>query len=163
MRASNVLVAAAPPEFSFDPVAHTYRIGELVVPSVTQVLNEEKFIDFSKVPDATLAHAQARGTYCHTVLHYYLEGDFDLADVDEHFRGYIDSALEYLDVARMKPLRNADGMPIAVEYRFWDSERKFAGTMDYLAWDPDDILAVSDWKTGEPSDVAAPLQTAAYE
>jgi hypothetical protein len=40
---------------------------------------------------------------------------------------------------------------------------RFAGTADYVAWDPDGVLAIDDWKTGEPSDVTAPLQTAAYE
>lgn len=160
---ANALAASAPPEFSFDPTTHTYCIGATVVPSVTQVLEEEKFIDFSGIPDATLEQAKARGTYVHTVLHYYLEGDYDLAEVDQRFRGYVDSALEFLSVAGMKPLRNTDGTAIAVEYQFWDPDRLFAGTMDYLAWDPDEVLAINDWKTGEPSDVAAPLQTAAYE
>lgn len=160
---ANPLAAAAPPAFAFDAATHTYTIDGCVVPSVTQVLEEEKFIDFSGIPEATLDQAKARGTYVHTVLHFYLEGDFELADCDPRFRGYVDSAIEFLAVAGMKPLRNADGTPIAVEYRFWDPERMFAGTMDYLAWDPDEVLAINDWKTGEPSDVAAPLQTAAYE
>ncbi|HVL65769.1 MAG TPA: PD-(D/E)XK nuclease family protein [Vicinamibacterales bacterium] len=163
MTPMNALVATAPPQFAFDPEKHLYTIDGQVVPSVTQVLEEERFIDFSVIPGETLEQAKARGTYVHTVLHYYLEGDFDLADVDERFRGYVDSALEYLAVAGMKPLRGADGTPIAVEYRFWDPDRRFAGTMDYLAYDSDGVLAINDWKTGEPSDVAAPLQTAAYE
>jgi hypothetical protein len=154
---------SVPHVFSFTADPHEYRIDDVVVPSVTQVLEEERFIDFSRVPADTLAEAQARGTYVHTVLHFYLEGDFDLDDCDPRFRGYVDSALWYLDRAKMKPLRNAEGVSVAVEYRFWDPERRFAGTVDYLAWDPDGILAIPDWKTGEPSDVAAPLQTAAYE
>lgn len=163
-RRSAAAATVAPPSVcTFDPDTHRYAIDGIEVPSVTQVLDEERFIDFSKVPADTLAQAQARGTYVHTVLHYYLEGDFDLADVDPRFRGYVDSALEYLAIAGMKPLRGPDGVPIAVEYRFWDPVRRFAGTMDYLAWDPDEVLAINDWKTGEPSDVAAPLQTAAYE
>ena len=163
MTTANALMATAPPKFAFDPEKHLYTIDDQVVPSVTQVLEEEKFIDFTGIPDATLDQAKARGTYVHTVLHYYLEGDFELGDCVPEFRGYVDSALEFLDVARMKPLRGPDGTAIAVEYRFWDPERRFAGTMDYLAWDPDEVLAINDWKTGEPSDVAAPLQTAAYE
>lgn len=151
------------PVCTFDDATHEYRIDGVVVPSVTQVLNDERFIDFSGVPADTLAAAQARGTYVHQVLHYYLEGDFDLEDCDPRFRGYVDSALEYLALARLKPIRGADGVPLAVEYRFWDPDRRFAGTADYLAFDPDETLEITDWKTGEPSDVAAPLQTAAYE
>jgi hypothetical protein len=148
---------------TFDADRHVYTIDGIEIPSVTQVLNEERFIDFSRVPADVLAEAQRRGTYVHQVLHYYLEGDFDLGDCDVRFRGYIDSALEYLARANKKPLRNADGAAIAVEYRFWHQARMFAGTIDYLGWDPDGVLSIDDWKTGEPSDVAAPLQTAAYE
>ena len=39
----------------------------------------------------------------------------------------------------------------------------FAGTIDWLGFDADGVLSIDDWKTGVPSDVAAPLQTAAYE
>lgn len=148
---------------TFDRERHVYAIDGVVIPSVTQVLEEERFVDFSSVPNDTLEQAKARGTYVHQVLHALLEEDFDLNDTDPRFRGYVDSALAYLDGAKLRPLRNDDGAPIAVEYRFWDRIRGFAGTVDYVAWDPDDVLSLNDWKTGEPTDVAAALQTAAYE
>lgn len=149
---------------TFDREQHAYTIAGVQVPSVTQVLNEVGFVDFSHVPDHILAQAQARGTYVHTVLHYLLENDYHLDDVDPGFRGYVDSALGYLERAKLRPLLHPEtGAPIAVEYRFWDRQRRFAGTLDYLAWDPDDVLVINDWKTGEPDDVAAPIQTAAYE
>jgi hypothetical protein len=157
------------PVCAFDREQHVYTINGIVVPSVTQVLQEERFIDFSMVPQETLEQAQARGTYVHTVLHYYLtEGpdgkpDFDLNDCDPRFRGYVDSALAFLDQAQLTPHRNAEGQPDAVEFRFYDPVRMFAGTMDYVAWDADGVLGIYDWKTGEPTDVAAALQTAAYE
>jgi hypothetical protein len=148
---------------TFEPESHRYAINGIVVPSVTQVLEEERLIDFSGIPDATLDQAKARGTYVHTILHYYLEGDFDVDDCDPRYRGYFDSALEYLARTKKTPLRNANGEAIAVEYRFWHPGRMFAGQIDYLGWDEDEVLSIDDWKTGEPSDVAAPLQTAAYE
>lgn len=149
---------------TFDREQHVYAIDGVPVISVTQVLNAIGFVDFSHIPSDILSEAQGRGTYVHTVLHYYLEGDFDLVDVDARYRGYVDSALAYLERAHLRPLAHPEtGEVIAVEYRFWDRMRRFAGTLDYLAWDPDDVLSINDWKTGEPSDVAAPLQTAAYE
>lgn len=157
------------PECTFDRASHVYTIDGIVVPSVTQVLNEERFIDFSMVPNETLEQAQARGTYVHAVLHYLLENDFDLDDIDPRFRGYVDSALEFLAGARLKPLLDEQtGLAIAVEFRFWDARRMFAGTVDYVAWGydevlEDEVLGIYDWKTGEPTDVAAALQTAAYE
>lgn len=148
---------------AFDRDHHAYSINGVIVPSVTQVLNEERFIDFSSIPDGILADAQARGTYVHQVLHAYLEGDFDLDDCDPRFRGYVDSAIAYLAALKKRPLRDGGGIAIAVEYRFWHQPRMFAGTIDYVGWDDDDVLSIDDWKTGEPSDVAAPLQLAAYE
>lgn len=157
------LTAAPAADCRFDPEQHRYTINSVEIPSVTQVLSEEKFIDFSMVPDATLEQAQARGTYVHAVLHFYLEGDFDIDDCDPKFRGYVDSALEYLDRLRKKTLRNDRGETIGLEYRFWHPGRMFAGTIDYLGWDEDQVLSIDDFKTGLPSDVATPLQLAAYE
>lgn len=148
---------------TFDVEKHLYTVDGIVVPSVTQVLEEEKFVDFSRIPDETLDQAKARGTYVHTVLHYYLEGDFDLSDCLPQFRGYVDSALEYIGRVKKQPLRNPRGEAMAVEYRFWHLRRMYAGTIDWLGWDEDDVLSIDDWKTGEPTDVAAALQTGAYE
>lgn len=157
-------IGAVPALLLFDSDRHSYSINGTPVPSVTQVLNEERFIDFSRIPDGTLVEAQARGTYVHQVLHAYLEDDFDIEDCDPRFRGYVDSAIAYLAELKSKPLRDPDtGKAIAVEYRFWHIPRMFAGTVDYVAWDPDGVLAISDFKTSQPSDVAAALQTAAYE
>jgi hypothetical protein len=152
----------AEPTCVFDAERHLYTIGDVIVPSVTQVLNELRLIDFSSVPDGILAAAQARGTYVHQVLHYYIEGDFDLDDCVPEYRGYVDSALAYLAEVQSRPFDQVDGKPV-VEYRFWHAPLMFAGTVDHLAWDADDVLAITDFKTGEPSEVAAPLQTAAYE
>src|SRR4029450_14005413 len=157
-------VVGAEPAFNlFNPDRHIYTIGGIAVPSVTQVLSEERFIDFSGVPQSTLAEARARGTYVHQVLHAYLEDDFDIEVCDPRFRGYVDSAICYLAEANIKPLRDPDGKPIAVEYRFWHQPRMFAGTVDYVGWDPDGGLAIPDFATGHPLDVAKDLQTAAYE
>jgi hypothetical protein len=149
---------------TFDPVRHIYAIDGFPVVSVTQVLNEEKFIDFSGVPSDTLATAQQRGTAVHKILHFWLEHDYDLEDTAPEYRGYVDSALAYFDQAQLQGLQHPlTGVPIGVEYRAWDRARRFAGTADYIAWDRDGVLAICDFKTGLPSEVAAPLQLAAYE
>jgi hypothetical protein len=158
-----MLLHAPPPVCEFEAETHTYRLNGIRVPSVTQVLTEERFIDFSMVPNGTLEQAQFRGQYVHRVLHLYLEDDFDLDDCAPEYRGYVDSALLYLMRLKKRPLRDTNGRAIAVEYRFWHVPRMFAGTVDYLGWDVDDVLSIDDWKTGEPEDVAAALQTAAYE
>jgi hypothetical protein len=148
---------------TFDAEQHLYKTDGVALTSVTQALTDAGLIDFSHVPPLTLQAAQERGTYVHQVLHYLLEGDYDLDDCHESFRGYVDSALYYLDELKKKPLRDEQGKAIAVEYRFWHVKKMFAGTMDYVGWDADGTMSIDDWKTGQPSDVAAPLQLAAYE
>lgn len=157
------IVGAEPALNLFDADRHIYTINGTAVPSVTQVLSEERFINFEGIPFRILNEARARGTYVHQVLHAYLEDDFDIDDCDPRFRGYVDSAIYYLAELGKKPLRDETGTAIAVEYRFWHQPRMFAGTIDYVGFDSDDVLSIDDWKTGHPLDVAADLQTAAYE
>ena len=145
--------------------SHTYSIDTIRVVSVTQALNEIRFIDFSMVPGETLLAAQQRGTRVHKAIHFYLERDLYL---DEPFlppeeMGYFESALGHIRAAGAETLHDADGKPIGVELRFWNWTTWHAGTIDWATIDPDGVVTIRDWKTGEPSDVAAPLQTAAYE
>jgi len=161
---SAAALLAPPPGCTFDAERHQYCVDGAEYPSVTQVLGAERFVDFSAVPAGILAEAQARGTYVHSVLHYWLEDDFDLDACDPRFRGYVESALAYIVRLRKAPLRDPEtGAALAVEWRFWHRRRQYAGTIDWLGWDDDGVLSIDDWKTGVPSDVAAPLQTAAYE
>ena len=147
----------------FDEEHHAYLIDGVVVPSVTQVLTDERFIDFSNVPNGIREDAMYRGRYVHAVLHYALENDYDLDDCDPRYRGYVDSAFAYLADVGKKPLRDPNGQSVAVEFRFWHVARMFAGTIDYVGVDADGALSIDDWKTGSPVDVAASIQTAAYE
>jgi hypothetical protein len=143
--------------------SHTYTINGHVVPSVTQVLNEVGFIDYSGCPADVLLNAQARGHRVHKALHYHLEGDLDWNSIAEEDRGYVESGLTYLERAQLRPVTHPQTHEvIGVEYRFWDDRDMTGGTVDLLAWEPDAWLSVNDWKTGIPSDVAASLQTAAY-
>jgi len=148
---------------TFDADRHEYHIDGVPAVSVTQVLTAVGFVDFSMVPPEILAQAQLRGTHVHTALHYLLDGD-DLGSCDPRLQGYLDSALAYIDALGKRPLTDpATGAVLGVEWRFWHRARMFAGTMDWLGFDADGVLSIDDWKTGVPSDVAAPLQTAAYE
>ena len=159
----NEIVAGRPHDCAFDPITHTYTIDGAPVVSVSQVLNKIGLIDFSSVPTGILLRAQIRGTWVHEALRYWQEGDYEPGDAPDEFSGYLDSGINYLNELDKRPLRDAHGRPAGIEARFWDPERRFAGTMDSLGFDRDGVLAIDDWKTGEPSDVAAPLQLAAYQ
>jgi hypothetical protein len=147
----------------FDRASHTYTIGGRVAVSVTQVLTDVRLVDFSSIPDAIRRAALERGAWVHQALHAYLEDDYDVDDAPPEYRGYLDSAIAYLGQIQKTPVRDASGKAIAVEYRFWHRRRMFAGTVDYVGFDADGVLSIDDWKSGSPDDVAAAIQTAAYE
>lgn len=133
---------------------HLYRLRGVVVPSVTQVLKATGYIDLIGVPEPVLIAARDRGRRVHTALHYLLEDDLDLSTVDEQDRGYLESAQAYLAKHVINPIR--------MECRLWSERYAVAGTTDLIALHDDGFVSVDDFKTGEPSDVAADLQTAAY-
>jgi hypothetical protein len=146
--------------------SHTYSVDAQRVVSVTQALNEMRFIDFSMVPGDTLRHAQERGTRVHKAIHYYLEKDLYLDEpfLPEEEMGYFESALGHIRAAGAETLHDKSGVPIGVELRFWQwGGNPHAGTLDWVTIDPDGVVTLRDWKSGQPSDVAAPIQTAAYE
>jgi len=143
------------PLLDFDPEAHVYRLDGVAVPSVTQVLRQTGYVTLEGVPEGVLEEARARGRRVHRALHFLLEGDLDLATVDVGDRGYLESAQAYLaqDVRRVA----------AIEQRVHSTRYGCAGTLDLLAVHVDGYPSIDDFKTGEPTDVAADLQTAAYQ
>jgi hypothetical protein len=147
-----MLVATSP--LTFEPETHEYRLNGVRVPSVTGVLKQAGYVNLSGVPLHVIEAARARGTRVHAALHYLLENDLDISTVDAADRGYLESAEQYLAAHVQKV--------ISVERRVWSERHCCAGTMDLIAVHDDGFVSIDDFKTGDPADVAADLQTAAY-
>lgn len=149
---------------AFDADAHEYRVDGLVIPSTTQVLEAAGFVDFSRVPLHALNDAKQRGSLVHQAVHYWLERDLVLGTVWEEHRGYLASAQAYIASSGLQTVCDRTGRIVGVEFRWWDRRYMVTGTTDWIAWCPArKALVISDWKTGEPDDVAAPIQLASYE
>ncbi len=146
--------APSPSALEFDRGTHRYTLNGVVVPSVTQVLRCTGYIRFDGVPEHVLETARERGRRVHQALHFLAEGDLDPSTVDELDRGYMESALLYI-AHRVRRVH-------AAELRVWSTRYGCAGTLDLLADHDDGVLSIDDFKTGQPDDVAADLQTAAY-
>ena len=159
----------------FSQLDHVYRLNGAVVPSVTQVLRQSGYCSFysdltEKIAEGLLSpadgvhaliqrgkrliEARDRGQRVHNALHYLLEDDLDDATIDEETRGYLESGRKYLEQHVLKVYR--------AEFRVWSLRHGYAGTGDLLAVHRDDKLMLADFKSGDPADVAADLQTAAY-
>ena len=126
--------------FTFDPATHTYRLGDEVLMSVTQALKLAGVIDYSMIPQDVLMKAAHRGTYVHTMIHYWLDGELDLDKVPGGLMGYLDAARRFIDDTNFEPHR--------VECREYHPLHRYAGTWDLngLIWKKDP--ATVDWKTG---------------
>lgn len=132
---------------------HDYWLDGARVPSVTQVLKDSGLIRLDGIPPFILEAALKRGSTCHQLIHYYNENDLDWSSVDVAYRGYIDGWVSFREQHRV--------MPLLCEHRVASPRHRVAGTIDLLC-EIDNEGWLLDFKTGNPEDVAADLQTAAY-
>lgn len=139
----------------FDPLAHVYTLDGVAVPSVTTILSATGLVSFDGVPQRTLEAARARGTRVHQAVHYLSEGLLDWETVHEADRGYVEAGAAFL--------RDSGFLAHGQERRLFHPVHRYAGTVDLFGlWDGQH--AVADYKTtaGNPADVCAHLQLAAY-
>lgn len=137
----------------FDHDAHAYFVDGHLVPSTTQVLRDSGLIRLDGIPSFILEAALKRGSAVHQLVHYLNENDLDWASVDPAYRGYLDGWQRYRDERQLQVL--------LCEHRIASRRHRVAGTLDLLAEIAGDGWLL-DYKTGDPEDVAADLQTASY-
>jgi hypothetical protein len=104
---------------TFEENTHTYRHGDKVVPSVTQLLG--RLHSFGMVPADVLAAACARGTFVHTLCQFHDEGDLDGSSVGE-YQGYLDAWVNFCDAYKAEWF--------GVELQGYSERYGYAGTMD---------------------------------
>lgn len=106
---------------TFDEPTHTYRFGDRIVPSVTQVLDRAHSFGF--VTAEVLAAAQDRGTFVHKLCELHDLDDLHPSEYDgtDH-AGYLQAWVKFL----------ADKRPnwAGIERRCYSQRFSFAGTMD---------------------------------
>lgn len=139
----------------FDADRHLYTLRGVPVPSVTQTLKHTGYIRLDGIPADVLARARDRGQRVHQALHYLFDDDLDESSIDDDIRGYLQSAQAYIAAQVPQVFR--------AEFKVWSERHAFAGTVDFFALHRDGALFVGDFKTGDPTDVAADLQLSAYQ
>lgn len=168
-------MTTAPCPLVFSQPDHVYRLNNIVIPSVTQVLRASNYVSFyqdltEKIAAGLLSPsdgvyaliqrgqrleaARQRGQAVHNLMHFVLEDDLDEDSIDEQYRGYLASGKQYLDAYVTDMFR--------AEFRVWSARHGCAGTMDLLGIHADGGVCVFDWKTGQVDDVRADLQLGAY-
>lgn len=117
------------PSISFEPNAHIYTLGSVMLPSVTQIMQPMSLMLYSGVPPDVMAAAADRGTRAHEQISNYIR--FGLLEPDEDTQAYLDAFLAFS--AAYNP------QWIASEYRTHHKTLMYAGTLDLIGFiDPDD-------------------------
>ena len=125
----------------FNKKLHEYRYDGVLIPSVTQIIQDVRLSDFGMINRRVLEIAQERGTCVHLACELYDKGQLDESSVDPELVGYLEAWKKFY----------SDFKPefIEIEKMYYD-ERGFAGTIDRLAR-VGKITTLIDIKTGGKS------------
>lgn len=133
---------------TFDPEPHTYRKGEIILPSVTQILKDVGLIDTTFF---TPEHAE-RGTLVHKATEFWDETGMDDDTFPEEFSGYLNAWKRFLEETGFEASH--------IELSCY-SKLGYAGTVDRIGKTHKVNPLLLDIKTGSPQPWH-PLQLAAY-
>lgn len=139
-------------EFRFDEARHEYWLGEIRLPSVTQVLAD--LYEFDGIPPDVLRAAARRGQYVHQATELHDRDDLDWDSLHPPYRPYVEAWLRFRD----------ERQPEIVDAETPGYHRKllYAGKRDRLLV-LDGALTLADIKTTYKVSRVDALQTAGYQ
>lgn len=110
------------PELTFDEFSHTYRLNELIIPSVTTVMKLLSDDFYRSVDQDVLERAAKRGTAIHNAVENYAK--FGIEDIPPAYSGYFRGFREWWELQKPEVL--------ATECRVYHKILRYAGTADLL-------------------------------
>lgn len=142
-------------QLTFDAPTHTYRVGGVIYPSVTEVLRPaETFAGlFDGVPDGALELARERGNYVHEAMSLLVRGTLDWRSVTEPWVQYIRTGARFLSDSQI--------VVTGSEVPVYSERLRVAGTIDLLGlWR--ERFSLFDFKASAMIPVTVGPQTAGY-
>jgi len=140
------------PELLFDEPTHTYTVGGLVVPSVTQAL--DPLMDWSQIQADVLEHAKQRGTAVHKATELFDLGTLDRATLSDEVAPYLNAWVTFR--------KDTGFIPTAIENRVYCHRHRYAGTIDRIGLLQGEEI-VLDLKARYVLGAETGLQVASYE
>ena len=144
---------------TFDSGRHEYKIGDIVVPSVTQILENVGLSDYEGMSPAIREAALHRGRWVHAAMAQIAANTFDWSELEREdviaagYPPYVRAGQEWLNTSGFEPL--------LIEKRVCHPALMFAGTLDMIGR-LQGALTIVDWKSGESCPWWTALQLSGY-
>lgn len=138
-------------QIDFDEDTHTYRIGGVIVPGVTQII--DSLYDFSGVDCDVLERASEFGKAAHRACELYDTNNLDEESVDPALSPYLDAWIEFR--------RGCSFTPTLVERVVYSRAYKYCGKLDRVGY-LGNQHAIIDIKTSTSLSAAVGVQLAGY-
>lgn len=151
MMLASALAAAS--LLTFDEARHEYRVGGVVVPSVTQILRPIR-PDFSAISPEVLERKRALGTAVHLACELDDDGELDDETLDDALQPYVAAWRKFKAEQRVEIIFN--------EKKLHHPRLMYAGTLDRVVEFPDGEMWLLDLKTSTDPHPSYGVQTAAY-
>jgi hypothetical protein len=136
---------------TYNDERHEYRVDGAIIPSVTQVLAAEGFIDTTFMNE----EGRERGKMVHLANKYFLEDRLDMGTLDPRIFSYVDGTRAFVNDMGYEP--QIIEKPMAHPIYLYGMTLDTIGTVRQFG----DELVLIDWKTGA-KDLATVIQMAAY-
>ena len=137
----------------FEPLSHTYHVGEDRVPSVTTIIRPLE--SYYRMSEKMLKPYAERGTAVHSLTEEYdYDLDYNPDNAPEELRGYL--------LAWVNFRADFDFTPTHIEHRVLHERLWYAGTIDRVGHVRGQ-LSIVDIKTGAKLGPAVGVQLAAYQ
>lgn len=138
---------------TFDDKHHIYRLNGIVLPSVTQVMQDLSNEVYHTVDERVLSRAADKGTAVHNAIENYLA--FGIEDIDPEFGGYFTAFLRWYEEYKPEVL--------ASEYRLYHKFMGYAGTADLICVIRGRLYLIDTKTTQVIEKMLVPVQLKAYE
>lgn len=125
-RVERMARGAAVSELTLDEATHTYRLGDRVLPSVTQIT--ATIAPLFGIPREVLEAKADLGTAVHLATQFYDEGDLDADSLPEMVGPYLRAYARFLDESGARWTH--------VERRVCHEGHGYAGTLDRVGYLP---------------------------
>lgn len=124
-------------KFEFDEEGHIYKLDDVVIPSVSEIIKPIHEKVYESISSYTLKTAADRGTRVHRAIEFWNKYNFN--NVDEDCKGYVDAYIKFRNEHPNWKLLNS-------ELRTYHKNLLYGMTIDEVYQTPKGIL-INDIKT----------------